>query len=32
MFWAKKICKTAKYTIIKIMVSWKGGPGASPSP
>jgi len=21
----KKISKTAKYTIIKIMVSWKGG-------
>jgi len=32
MFWKKKISKTAKNTIIKIMVGWKGMGRHKPPP
>ena len=32
MFWKKKISKTAKNTIIKVMVGWKGGKAQPPPP
>ena len=32
MFQKKKISKTAKNTIIKIMVGWKGGQAQGPPP